>query len=196
MYAEKKWEVSAEKVRYALAFPSLVLDAAIAAQKSVEQTIALPEATLTIYTDKTFSLSPADTNDVAKFMNTLRAAKPHLYEHHPTAFDKLDELTRLDLEYGRLSKMEKILSSIVGNAADLPELYTLAPQMLDGTSTFKAAQFPDATRGLRIERILKAIASNLPLIPELRDELPKLLRGESTLVQCDLFKSFAARNPT
>lgn len=193
MYAEQKWESSLAKTAYAAAFPAMIKSETDATGKSIERTVRLELAqpfaplTLIVYSDNIFRFEPMDFTDIARLMSALKAAKAHLQEQHSEAFGKLDALIARDAEMSRLSKMEKVLSSIVNNIADLPELYDLVSPVVAGA----AAEIPagiEPLRRVRIERILSAVTANLPAIPELADEIPKLLLGTSELVQCDIMK--------
>jgi diglucosylglycerate octanoyltransferase len=193
MYAEQKWKVSEEKVAYAKSFEGLRKEAAAL---TVIKTVPLKHGTCILYGDETFTLEPLHFNDVAKFMSNLRESELHLPTRYKPAFEKLAELTRRDLEFNRLSRMEKILSAIVNNINEIPELYPVVPTFVAQLAEKKSEVLPvlnlPEEQRIKAERLLRAIADNANLSPELFTEIPKVLNGTSTLIECDLMKRFAS----
>lgn len=189
-YTEQKWRASEEKVQFAKSFPGLLKEKHIA--KQVLKTVSLQYGKLIIYNDYTFTFEPFDENDVPKLMANLRQARMHLYEHYSQAFDRLDELTARDKELTRLSRLEKLLSAVVNNTIQYPELYEAIPKCL-AMPNVDAEVHLQPNPNIKAVRMLNALRSNLAEMPELLDEVPKVLNGTSTLVACERFKEFAKR---
>ncbi|MCS6990006.1 MAG: hypothetical protein NZM06_10870 [Chloroherpetonaceae bacterium] len=189
-YAEQKWKASEEKVRFAKAFPPLLKrkDESL----TVLDTIPLQFGALIVYADHRFTFEPLDENDVPKFLSNLRESRRYLYEHHREHYDKLDELTARDKELTRLARFEKLLSAIVNNALEFPELREAIPKCLANPSAPVESHLPP-NPNIKAIRLLNALRDNLPDMPELLQEAPKALNGESALVPCDMLKRLATR---
>ena len=186
MYAEKKWETSLAKTRFAKAFPGLVENGE---GKKVEVEIQLSGGlTLLQFADGTFTLNPFEKHDIPKFLAGLRAAENHLPANFKPHFETLRRLTEEDREMGRLSRMEKMLGAIVNNTPLIPELPEAVSKWLKKQPYEPPQTMPEKVK-VQLKRILFALDENLTEIPELLQEIPKVLEGTSTLIQCDVMKS-------
>lgn len=188
-FAEQKWRASEAKVRFAQSFPPLLHQPDNA--KPILKTVKMNTATLVVYSDYTFTFDPLDIHDAPKFLSTLRESEIYLEGRHQPDFNRLAELTRIDKNFTRLAKMEKLLGAVVNNALERPELLMAIPKLL-ANPAFESESYLPENPNIKAIRLLNAIKMNLPEIPELHDEIPKVLNGTSSLVQCDSLKALRA----
>ncbi|MCS7075755.1 MAG: hypothetical protein NZ455_03555 [Bacteroidia bacterium] len=120
---EEKWKINRQKNEFARTIPGKTLPRSdlkviyrtfLSCAKNVE---------LCVYEDNTFSLSqPNAFDDAQVVIETVECLRPYFENTYSGFYRQYDKWVELDKEATRKARLEKILSAIANNIAEIPEL--------------------------------------------------------------------------
>jgi len=122
---EDKWKANLRKVAFLKSFPGWLSSWEQGMGATIEQVLPIPghaPHTVLLLSEGRFVVTPPVHDEPRMVTAGLVAARPHLESVHASAFTEYDHLTQLDLELGRMARLDNILNAIDNNLDRIPEL--------------------------------------------------------------------------